>query len=142
MNKTLGIGIILLSTTLYALIIPLLKKANLTLPPFTVMTISMLALFLFSLFTSIAFEHSLNLNLQKEKNTILLLLLIGVINGIAFWLGIKAYKYMPLNQQALFALLSPVLIGIFAYFILGEKINPKIFISLIIMGFGLIFSLL
>lgn len=142
MNKILGIEIILLSTTLYALISPLLKKANITIQPFTVMAISMFSLFTFSLFMSIVFEHSMSLNIQKEKNAIVLLLLIGVINGVGFWLGIKAYKYMPLSQQSLFALLSPLLIGIFAYFILGEKFNPKILISLIVMGIGLIFSLL
>ena len=142
MNKTLGIGILSLSTILYALLSPLLKKANLSLAPFTIMTVSMLSLFLFSLFMSIAFEHSLSLNFQREKNTIALLLLVGIINGVGFWLGIKAYKYMPLGQQSLFALLSPLLIGVFAYFILGEKINPKIIASLIIMGIGLCFSFL
>ncbi len=140
MNKILGIGIVSLSTILYALLSPLLKKANVSIPPFTVMTISMLSLFLLSLFMSIFFEHSLSLNLQNGKNLIILLLIVGLINGVAFWLGIKGYKYMPLDQQSLFALLSPMLISVFAYFILGEKLNPKIFISLAIMGIGLIFS--
>lgn len=140
MNKLLGVTIVFTDTTLYALLGPLLKKANLSLQPFTIMAFSMFSLFIFSLFMSIVFEHSLSVNFSKERNTIYLLFIVGVINGIAFWLGIKGYKYMSLSEQSLFALLSPILVGIFAYLILGEKINPKILVSLVIMGVGLIFS--
>ena len=140
MNKVLGIGIISSSTILYALLSPLLKKANVSLPPFTMMAVSMFSLFLFSLFMSIIFEHSLSISIQGNKNIIILLLIVGFINGVAFWLGIRGYKYMPLGQQSLFALLSPALVGIFAYFILGEKIDIKILISLVIMGIGLCIS--
>ncbi len=140
MNKLLGITIVLSDTVLYALLGPLLKKANLTFQPFTVMAFSMFSLFIFSLLMSITFEHSLSINFQKERNTILLLLIVGLINGMAFWLGIKGYKYMSLSNQSLFALLSPIFVALFAYMILGEKLNPKIFISLIFMAIGLIYS--
>jgi drug/metabolite transporter (DMT)-like permease len=142
MNKILGIGIISSSTILYALLSPLLKKANVSLPPFTIMAISMFSLFIFSLLMSVFFEHSFSLNLQGGKNVIILLLIVGLINGVGFWLGIQGYKYMPLGKQSLFALFSPALVAIFAYFILGEKLDPKIFISLIIMGIGLCISLI
>jgi drug/metabolite transporter (DMT)-like permease len=140
MNRILGIGIISLSIFSYSLLSPLLKKANLSLPPFTVMAISMLSLFVFSLFMSIAFEHSFKL--QIGKSSIFLLLLVGIINALGFWLGILGYKYMPLGKQSLFGLLSPIFVSIFAYFILGEKLDPKILVSLLIMGFGLFISFL
>lgn len=142
MNKLIGVTIVLTDTVLYALLSPLLKKANLSFQPFTVMAFSMFSLFIFSLIMSVAFEHSFSINFQKEKNTIILLLIVGLINGVAFWLGIKGYKYMSLSQQSLFTLLTPILVAIFAYLILGEKINPKIFISLAIMTIGLIYALL
>lgn len=142
MNKLFGITIILTETFLYALLSPLLKKANLNFQPFTVMTFSMLSLFIFSLIMSICFENLLALNMQKDSKTILFLFIIGLINGVAFWLGIKAYKFMPLSQLSLFGLLSPIFITILAYFILGEKITYKIFISLGIMAIGLIYSLI
>jgi len=141
MIKLTGIIIVLTDTVLYALLGPLLKKANMNFQPFTVMTISMFSLFIFSLVMSLMFEHARFINFQKDKNTILLLFLIGLINGVAFWLGIKGYKYMSLSQQSLFALMSPIFVAIFAFLILGEKLNPKIFISLIFMAIGLIFSL-
>ena len=140
MNKLTGAIIVLTDTILYALLGPLLKKANMSFQPFTVMAFSMFSLFLFSFIMSIVFEHSLSINLQKEKNTIYLLLIVGLINGVAFWFGIKGYKYMSLSQQSLFALLSPIFVAIFAYLILGEKIDPKIFISLLIMAIGIVVS--
>jgi len=142
MNKLFGLTIILTETFLYALLSPLLKKANLNFQPFTVMTFSMLSLFIFSLIMSICFENLLNINLQKDSRTILFLFIIGLINGVAFWLGIKTYKILPLSQLSLFGLLSPIFITILAYFILGEKFTYKIFISLAIMGIGLIYSLI
>lgn len=141
MNKLIGVTIVLTDTVLYALLGPLLKKANMDFQPFTVMAFSMFSLFIFSLIMSLTFEHSFSINFQKEKNTILLLFIVGLINGVAFWLGIKGYKYMSLSQQSLFALLAPIFVAIFAYLILGEKLNPKIFISLIFMAIGLIYSL-
>ncbi len=142
MNKLFGLTIILTETFLYALLSPLLKKANLNFQPFTVMTFSMLSLFIFSLIMSVCFENLLSINLQKDSRTILFLFVIGLINGVAFWLGIKTYKILPLSQLSLFALLSPIFITILAYFILGEKFSYKIFISLAIMGIGLIYSLI
>jgi len=141
MNKLFGLTIILTETFLYALLSPLLKKANLNFLPFAVMTFSMLALFIFSLIMSICFENLLSISIQKDSRTILFLFIIGLINGVAFWLGIKTYKILPLSQLSLFGLLSPIFITILAYFILGEKINYKIFISLGIMALGLVYSL-
>ena len=57
--------------------------------------------------------------MKFSKNTILLLFLVGLINGVAFWLGIKGYKYMSLSQQSLFALLSPIFVAIFAFLLFG-----------------------
>jgi len=71
------------------------------------------------------------------RGSVLILMLVGAINFGAFWLGILSFKYMPLWQQSLFGLLSPILIGVFAFFILGEQLSSKLFLSLAIMGVGL-----
>jgi drug/metabolite transporter (DMT)-like permease len=70
-----------------------------------------------------------------------MLAVIGAINTLAFWLSIETYKYMSIWQQSLFSLLTPVISGIFAYFILGEALNVSIIFSLILMGAGLAISL-
>jgi len=135
--KIAGILIVTLSTIMYAIIGPLIKKTNSTLLPFTVMSFSMFSLFLLSFVFSLIFEKSWAINFSQQKSNINILLLVGFINMIAFWLGILGYKYMPLWQQSLFGLMTPVLVGIFAFFILGEPISYKLFIGLLIMGIGL-----
>lgn len=138
----LGLLIVISQTILYALMLPLFKKANQSVSPFTVMTISMFSLFLASLFMSLFFENTINLKyLNIHKNTVLLLLGIGLINALGFWLAIQVFKYMPIWQQSMFNLLVPVLGGIFAYFILGEALSLKLFAGLGIMTLGLFIAI-
>jgi drug/metabolite transporter (DMT)-like permease len=140
MNNFLGITIVLTETMLYALMGPILKKANLTLPPFTLMTITTFMLSILSIIMSLAFEHPLGISIPNQKSVLFYLLIYSLINLPAFWLLIQGYKYMSLSQQSLFALLSPIFVAIFAFIILGEKFDPKILISLLIMSIGLVFS--
>ncbi len=139
--KITGIFIIIISTVLYALIPPILKKTNSSLQPFTIMSFSMLVLFLISLVFSLVFEKSWGINFSQQKNNILLLILVGIINALGFWLAIVSYKFMPLWQQSLFGLLSPILVSVFAYFILGEALSLKLFIGLLVMGSGLFIAI-
>jgi drug/metabolite transporter (DMT)-like permease len=134
---TVGHGIVLLSTIGYAVLAPLLKRVNEKIPPFTIIAISMFVLFVLSLVMSIVQEKSLSIKPDVIKANLFPLLLVGVINTIAFWLGIVGYKYMPLWQQSLFSLLTPIFTAIFAFLILGEPLSPKMFLSLILMGAGL-----
>lgn len=136
MKEFIGPTIITLSVILYAILPPLLKKANQDTPPFTVMTISMFFLFIASLVMSVVSENFLGMKLPS-KNIILILAAVGLINTVAFWLGILAFKYMPIWQQEMFVLLSPIFAGFFAYFILGEPLSSKLFVGLTIMSLGL-----
>jgi len=137
MNKFTGVGVLLISTLIYALLTPLLKKANLKIPPFTVMAISMFFLFISSLILSLIFEKGLNFKLASYKNEVMLLILVGLLNTLGFWLAILAFKYMPVWQQTMFTLLVPPLAAIFAFFLLREAVNPKLLAGLIIMSIGL-----
>ncbi|MGH7245970.1 MAG: EamA family transporter [Candidatus Levyibacteriota bacterium] len=137
MNKLFGISIVTISTIFYASLYPLLKKANEKIPPFTVMAISMFVLFILSLLASIFFEKGFHLKASSVKDSILILVLVGVLNFIGFWLLIQGYKFMPIWQQTMFTILTPVISGIFAYFILGENLTLNLFIGLAIMGIGL-----
>ncbi len=126
-----------MSTIGYALLPPILKKASVKIPPFTVIAISMFVLFMLSLFMSIFYEKSFQIKLAVIKTSLFPLILVGVLNTVAFWLGILGYKYMPLWQQTLFGLLAPICTAVFAYFLLGEPLSSKLFISLLLMGSGL-----
>ncbi len=137
MNKNLGYFIVFTSTACYALLTPLLKKAGEKLPPFTLIAISMFVLFISSFVISIFLENSLSLKYETVKPYIVPLILVGLINTVGFWLAVVGYKYMPVWEQTLFSLLTPILSGVFAYWILGEQLSPKLFLSLLIMGIGL-----
>lgn len=141
MNKSFGILIMLLSTVCFAILPPLLKNVNKKIQPFTLMAISMFFLFTFSLILSLVFEKSYKIKFSENINHIFMLAVVGAINTLAFWLAIETYKYMSIWQQSLFSLLTPVISGIFAYFILGEALSVSIIFSLILMGAGLAISL-
>ncbi len=136
MNKLIGASIVTISVACYSLISPLLKRTSATLPPFTIMSISMFSLFSLSVIMSLIFEKN-QLKMDVVKQSVPILLLVGAINLVGFWLAIQGYKYMPLWQQSLFQLLLPVFIGIVAYFVLGEQLSPKLFVGLAIMSLGL-----
>lgn len=142
MKEWFGIIIISFSTVIYGLLPVLFKKTNQHIPPFAVMAVSMFALFLVSLILSLFFEKNINWKfISDNRNLFLVLITAGLINALGFWLAIQAFKYMPLWQQTLFGLFIPLITGIFAYFILGETLNPKLFAGLIIMGLGLIIAI-
>jgi drug/metabolite transporter (DMT)-like permease len=140
-DKFIGILIISISTILYALVLPLLKKTNQQLPPFTTIAISMFTLFLLAALSSIFLENGLHIKTSIIKNNLQILITAGAINFIAFWLAILAFKYMTVWQQDMFSLITPIVAGVFAYFLLGEKMSPNLFIGLIIMGTGLYIAL-
>lgn len=137
MNNWIGSIIIFSSTVLYALMGVLFKKTSLQTSAFSLMAISMFALFASSLSLSLIFEKDSIIKSIQDKNLFLILISVGLINTVGFWLAIQGYKYMPLWQQTLFSLLIPPLTGIFAYFILGETISMKLLLGLAIMGIGL-----
>ena len=105
------------------------------------MTISMFALFFFSLVLSLFVDKGSLFKALQNKQSMALLLLVGLLNTIGFWLSILGYKYMPLWQQSLIGLLGPIFLAIFAFFILGEAISIKLFLGLLIMGFGLLVAI-
>lgn len=142
MSKFVGILYIFISTVFFALIPVLMKKTSVKLPPFTIMAISMFVLFLSSFILSIIFEKSLLLKFTNYKSEFFILFIVGVINTVAFFLAILGYKYMPIWQQSFFTLLVPLLSGLFAFWILQEAISPKLFVGLMIIGLGLVYTLI
>lgn len=137
MNLITGLFFALSQTILYALIVPISKKASQQVPPFTVMTISMFVLFILSLFASIFFQGGISFKNEGFKAALPLLIAFGIINFFAFWFVLIAYKYFPVWQITMFGLLTPVVAGFFAYFILGEKVTINLFVGLSIMAVGL-----
>lgn len=132
----------LISTLCYASLSPMIKKVSQNkLGPFTVMTFSMLVLFLLSLILAYTFEGLGKFDFATHKIDVMILLVVGAINMVGFWLAIKSFDYFPIWLQQMFGLLVPIIAGVFAYFILGEKFSPKLFYGLALMGTGLFVAL-
>ncbi len=132
-----NIGIGVLYALLYSLLYPMFKKVDTKVPPFTLMAISMFTLFFWSFLASVFFEKSLQTKGIISKENVLILVLAGTINLAAFWVLLLGQRNMPIWQITMFNLLVPVFAGIASYFILGEQLNPKMFIGLAIMAVGL-----
>lgn len=132
-----GVIIAISAYLLNASLSPLLKKANKDVAPFTTMAISMFIVFLLSLILSLWLENGWRFKLTDHRQSVFILILEGVITVAALWLIILGFKYLPIWQQSMFSLLTPVFAGIFAYFLLGEPISIKLFVGLAIMGIGL-----
>ena len=138
----MGPLIVLLSVVCYSLMPVLVKKANQQIPAFTAITISMLILFTSSLVLSLIFEPGKIIkSVEEHKNLVLVLIGMGLLNTLGFWLAIQGYKFMPLWQQSLFGLFIPIFAGVFAYFILGETLSIRLFLGLLIMGLGLFIAI-
>lgn len=105
------------------------------------MAISMFVLFALSLLFSLLFEKNALKGVVEDKSSLSILVLVGALNTVAFWLAIKGYKFMPLWQQSLIDLLRPIFIAVFAYLILKEVLSFQLFLGLVIMGLGLFIAL-
>ncbi len=140
MHVSLGYAIVFASTVLYASLGPLMKRANAKLPPFTVIAIAMIVLATGAIICSLVFEKGSRIAYGAYKQEIILLIIAGLLNLAAFWLGVLGYKYMPLWQQSMFTFFTPLLTGLFAFLILKEPIEAKMFLGLVLMSLGLYVS--
>lgn len=140
MEKIWATGILLISTSLFALLTPLFKKIHSDIPAFLIMAITMCILFLCSIFAHIFFEKNFDFQ-ALHTNQWLLLISIGIINFFGFWFWLIAMKHLPAIEVEMFVILSPIFVGIFAFFLLKEPIHAKHFLGLFIMAMGLFVAL-
>lgn len=136
--KNFGLLIITLSSVLYGVLNPLLKKSE-KVPPFTAIAISMFFLFLLSLLISLVTEKTFSVKfIDDHRNEVIFLILVGLINTFSFALFLISMKYLPIKEVTLFnSLLTPFFAAIFSYFMLKEPINLNFFIGFVIVSIGL-----
>ena len=133
----IGYIVSVLSTILYSLTYPLQKKVGDDIPVFMLMTIVTVTVAVIAFFFSVIFEKGLHFNFVQHKSSILILILVGIVNVFAFWCLLLGYKYLPLWQEIMITMISPIFTAIFAYYILGESFSYKMFVGLFIMTIGL-----
>lgn len=133
----IGLAFLIATPALYALNATLLKRGTQTIPPFAAMTVSMAILFALSLVLSLTTEKSFSWSISENRDQFAVLVAVGFVNTLAFWALLNAFRYSTMWQQQLFTLLAPIFAAVFALFILGEEISPKLFVSVGFMGIGL-----
>lgn len=136
MEKISAIGMLTFSTFLVAALTPIYKKANLGIPPFFLMSVTMLSMFLLAIIAYIFFEKGFEVQSLTLKQWGALAG-IGLIEFLAFWTWLLAIKDLSSIQIQMFMVLAPIFAAIAAYFLLGEKVEPKAVLGLVIMGAGL-----
>ncbi len=137
MHPPIALFYLIAAPALYGLISAMLKRGAEGIPPFTAMSISMGALFGCSLLCAVIFEREAAWSTRESTFAVTMLLLVGVVNTLALFFAIGAYRYVALWEYQLFALLTPLFAAAFAYLLLGEPISPKLLISLALMASGL-----
>lgn len=129
-------GVAILAVILYGILPVLAKKSGLQVPPFTFMAIAMATLTIVSITAALLFERDFLTN-RHQLNTILIPLLFGLINFVAFTCMLFALKHIPVAYYQLLMILSPLVAAGTAYLLLGETITvwfaaalPVIFVGL------------
>ena len=133
----LGVYLVgIFSVFCYAGLSALSKKVLSGIPLFAYISVTMILLGLFSGAASVFYEKDFSL----AKLTVPVwggMLLASTINFIAIAAYLYAIERMPITHYQLMYILSPVIGGIVAYFLLNEPFKPQALVGLLLMGAGL-----
>ena len=130
MQSYIFYGLAFAAVTLYSVQPIIAKKAQLTIPTFAFMAITMAILALLSLCASLFFERGFQLS-QLTSSQITLLLLFGVVNFFSFTLFLKALSGIPAaHYQIIGGVSAPILTALFAYAFIGEQLATRFFLAI------------
>lgn len=130
MQSYLFYGLAFAAVTLYAVQPIIAKKAQLTIPTFAFMAITMAILALLSLGASLVLERGFQVA-QLTSSQITLLILFGIVNFFSFTLFLKALSGIPAaHYQIIGGVSAPILTALFAYVFIGEQIAARFFLAI------------
>lgn len=130
----------LLATTGYAILPVLAKKANVDVPPFAFISITMIFLSMFSGIASLFFNKDFSL-LSMPSSVWIFLIGFAFLNFLAFAFMLASIKSIPIAEYQLMSLLIPIIGASFAYVILQEPFKIQYLIGLIFCSVGLFIAL-
>jgi drug/metabolite transporter (DMT)-like permease len=124
----------------YAMLGPLAKKIGATLPPFTFLTICSLLLILMGALPAYFLEKE---KVVAEFQNIKWgwLAALAVVNFVGYMGWLYAVNRIPIAQYQMFGVMSPVIGGLLAYFLLKENFEPRYLLALAFMAVGLFIAI-
>ena len=132
--------ITLAAITCYASLSPMVKKVGETLPPFTVIATSSLIHFVIAGAIAFFLEKEQVIN-NADKIHWKLLLAFSITNLIGYSLYLLALTKVPVAHYQMFGLLTPIIGGLLAWFLLKEPFHARYLLSLIFISIGLIIAI-
>ena len=123
-------GFAVLAVLFYAVQPVIAKKAQLDIPPFAFIAITMAVLALLALIASVIFERPFSFgNLRGAQ--IAQLLLFGVVNLFSFWMFLKAISGIPTSHyQIIGGVLAPIFTALVAYVFIDEALTLRFFLAI------------
>lgn len=125
----------------YSFLAPISRKFALGgFPPFAFMATSMFFLCLYASIATFVFEQNFSLS-SVSRSAWLQLAVFAFLNFIGFFLYVKAIAGIPAVHYQILGMLTPVFGGAFAWFLLKESVDWRMFAGFLIMCLGLFVAL-
>lgn len=132
--------IALSAVVFYAGLSPMAKKIGYNLPPFSFIAAS--SFMLFCIAGSIAFVKEKDMALSSmDQIEWRGLLLFSLINLAAYALSLVALSKMPVVQYQIIGLITPIVSGLIAVFLLTEPFHARYLIALLFVAVGIFIAL-
>jgi drug/metabolite transporter (DMT)-like permease len=132
--------IVFCAASCYAMLGPIAKKVGADLPPFSFIAIGSSFMMICGSMVAFTFERE---KVVAEFHNINWgwLILFASMNFIAYVGYLAAITKIPVAQYQMFNVMSPVVGGIFAYFLLKEQFEPRYLLALAFIAIGLFIAI-
>ncbi len=120
--------------------LPVLAKTKLSdIPPLAFIAVAMASLSLYAGVASLLIEKHALTNIRPEN--IRFLLFFAAINFFAFISFLSALKVIPVFHYQTIVMLSPVIGGIFAYYLMAETVSLRTVLGYVLAAFGVFLAI-
>ena len=126
-----------ISVVLYATLGPMAKKIGLSMSPFSVVAWTSLVMAILAAFFSFVFERT-GPDLTIKQPTLLLgIILYSLVNCVASLIYYAAIRHVPIVHYDVMALITPIVGGLLAVWLLGEPFHARYLVGLAIVSIGI-----
>lgn len=126
-----------MSVVMYATLGPMAKKIGLTMPPFALLAWSSLIMGAIGAILSVAFERGQVVPDSRQIHFLGFVFLYAFVNCVASAIYYTSIKYVPIVHYDIMALITPIIGGLLAVWLLGEPFHARYLVGLAIVSIGI-----